>query len=256
MGGGSVRALVDDLRNERLTHGRPPGAVVLLLQEVYRRSDVVPRHLAPGARTARAMRHAPADDPDRDIESVAKALGLSLLYVPSMRNGDARSMEDRGNAILSTLPLHDYTAIELPLERQRRVVVAATLTTRTADGAPLALRVASVHLTNMVAHHGWLLSEPGRTRQARALARGLDDGPIVIGGDLNTWFGAWDGAYREFARRFAAPSTTDHRPTFLLLRLDHFFQRLPAGWRFDVHRADDRYGSDHYPLIGELEIVQ
>ena len=51
-----------------------------------------------------------------------------MLYAPSMRNGEsAGGGEDRGNAIVSTLPLADPTVIELPLERQRRVVVAASI---------------------------------------------------------------------------------------------------------------------------------
>jgi hypothetical protein len=41
-----------------------------------------------------------------------------------MRNGGVD--EDRGNAILATLPLRDVAAIELPLVRERRVAVAAS----------------------------------------------------------------------------------------------------------------------------------
>ena len=48
-----------------------------------------------------------------------------------MRNGrPPQTDEDRGNAILSTEPLADLTAIELPFEQQRRVAVAATLRSR------------------------------------------------------------------------------------------------------------------------------
>jgi len=252
VGGGDVRSLVEDLRAGRLTDGRPVSAFVLLLQEVFRQSPRVPSRVPQGARTARRVRGTTAED--RDVESTARALGLALFYVPSMRNGGpGDAAEDRGNAILSTLPLENYTAIELPLERQRRVVPAATVDARAPDGRILKVRVTSVHLTNMVAHHGWLLSEAGRVRQARALARTLDERPIVLGGDFNTWFGAWDGAYREIARRAQAPADRDRRPTFLFLRLDHFFYRLPEGWRFAFHRADSRYGSDHYPLVGELD---
>ncbi|MEN3339278.1 MAG: hypothetical protein V7647_2954, partial [Acidobacteriota bacterium] len=67
------------------------------------------------------------------IEPVAAALGLSLYYVPSMRNGGAAPHEDRGNAILSSLPLTDLAAYELPFERQRRVALGATIAGITSD---------------------------------------------------------------------------------------------------------------------------
>jgi endonuclease/exonuclease/phosphatase family metal-dependent hydrolase len=223
---------------------------VLLLQEVYRRASDVPATLPTGSHAAGFMRHAPAGI-DRDIVDTARALGLDVLYVPSMRNG-SQVQEDRGNAILSTLPLEDDTAIELPFERQRRVAVAATVRVPATDGRSPAVRVASVHLTNMVGHHGWLLSEVARVRQARAFAATIGDDPIVVGGDLNAWFGGLDGAYRELARRVPPGATADARPTFLFMRLDHFFSRPPARWGFGFHRAERRYGSDHYPLIGEL----
>jgi endonuclease/exonuclease/phosphatase (EEP) superfamily protein YafD len=35
--------------------------------------------------------------------------------------------------------------------------------------------------------------------------------------------------------------------------LDYLFFRLPTGWRAHVERGPERYGSDHYPLIGWLE---
>ncbi len=255
VGGGDVSALVADLMAGRLTNHRPVMKFVLILQEVYRAGHGVPSRPPEGAKGAGAVHGAPSGTPGRDIEAIADTLGLDLFYVPSMRNGGAAETgEDRGNAILSTEPLTDYTAIELPLERQRRVALAATVTTTAADGRPYALRVASVHLTNMVAHHGWILSEAGRVRQARALAPALDAPSIVVGGDFNTWFGTSDGAYREIGRHVPPAPEADRRPTFMFMRLDHFFRRLPEGSAFRVRRADDRYGSDHYPLIADLSI--
>ena len=68
-------------------------------------------------RSAFAIR--PRDPESMDIDDHAASLGLSILYVPSMRNGpDLR--EDRGNAIISTEPLLDPFALELPLARQPR----------------------------------------------------------------------------------------------------------------------------------------
>ena len=76
-------------------------------------------------RPARRRRIPGPRAPRADIVEVADALGLNLRYVPSMRNGADRS--DRGNAILSDLPLSHAWAFELPLVLQRRVPVAATL---------------------------------------------------------------------------------------------------------------------------------
>ena len=103
----------------------------------------------------------------------------------------------------------------------------------------------------------WILgSEYARIRQARGLAAWLSDGtPTILGGDFNTWAGFSDGAYKETARAFHATVPTDRRATFLgLLRLDHLFFRLPRGWRATFERGPSRFGSDHYPLIGSVEI--
>jgi endonuclease/exonuclease/phosphatase family metal-dependent hydrolase len=254
VGGGDIGALVDDLRKGRLTGGRPAPDFGLLLQEVYRSGQMVPQAVAADARVARAVR--PGGANRRDVVTTARTLGLSLFYVPSMRNGPpAVSDEDRGNAILSTLPLDDLTAVELPLEHQRRIVVAASAHGR-GSGRSWALRLVSAHFTNAVGHHLWLLSEPARVRHALALASALDDDiPTLLGGDLNTWFGYQDGAYKVLARSFSTSAPPDdRRPTFNIMRLDHVFYRLPQGWRATVRRAESRYGSDHYPLIAELTI--
>jgi len=249
VGGGDVSQLVADLRAGRLTGGVRVDDFVLLLQEVLRRGDNVPAPMPEGAKAAGRVQHRSAGGRDEEIAATARANDLALFYAPSMRNGaDAR--EDRGNAILATLPLENVTGIELPHERQRRLALAATLG-GTLDGEPLGVRVVSAHLSNAVAHHLWLFSSFGRARQARALVRTLTERPLIVGGDFNTWFGSWDRAYRELARAFDTPRG-DRHPTFWILRLDHFFVCVPAAWRVTVHRAESRYGSDHYPLIARI----
>jgi endonuclease/exonuclease/phosphatase family metal-dependent hydrolase len=168
-----------------------------------------------------------------------------------MRNGrPGATSEDRGNAILSSVKLLDVTAIELPLERQRRVAIAATVMVKGREGNTQPVRLICTHFTNMVMHHMWLLSESGRLRQARALAETLPaDGSLIVGGDLNSWFGFRDAAYRQLAATLSHASTEDRRPTFGPMRLDHLLFRLPEGWRTGLRRADSKYGSDHYPLI-------
>lgn len=251
VGAGDIDRFVADLRSGRLT-GRPETAFIVLLQEAYRSGADVPG--GSGAKWASAER--PGGQRERvEVTRAATRLGLSSIYIPSMRNGPpGATSEDRGNAILSTAPLSDVAAIELPLERQRRIAIAATVTVRPAGGAPVALRVVCTHFTNMVMHHLWLLSESGRLRQARALSGVLPrDGPLIVGGDLNAWFGYHDAAYRELAPAFRRPAAEDRRPTFGPMRLDHLLFRLPDGWRADLRRADRKYGSDHYPLVATID---
>ena len=214
--------------------------------------------LEPPASFASMIRSMRPDGSREEIEAVATRLGLHAYYVPSMRNGaPAASAEDRGNAILSTLPLTDFTAIELPFERQRRVAVAATVAGVSHTGTPWKVRVVSAHLDNMVgARRLWIAGgEFGRTRQARGLVSALQGADaLVLGADLNSWFGFHDGAYRTAAAAFPGTPVTDRRATFHgMLRLDHLFFRLDEGWRAKFARADNAFGSDHYPLVGEIQ---
>ena len=97
---GDLDGLIARLRGGALTGGRPVSHFVLLVQELYRRGDEVPA-FDDRDRSAFAIR---ARDPEvPDIDDHAAALGLSVLYVPSMRNG-RELREDRGNAIISTEP--------------------------------------------------------------------------------------------------------------------------------------------------------
>jgi endonuclease/exonuclease/phosphatase family metal-dependent hydrolase len=239
-----------------LTRQVGPGVpIVFLLQEAFRSGSDVPGAIEPGATFARRILGVGADGRREEIQALAAGLGLHAYYVPSMRNGGPlTSVEDRGNAILSTAPLDDLSAIELPFERQRRVAVGATVSGRAGDGAPWRLRVVSAHLDNMAgASRLWIAgSEFARTRQARGLVAALGrDAPVVLGADLNTLFGFSDSAYLEAARAFPDTHVTDRRTTFRgLLRLDHLFFRLDDGWTATFHRAESSYGSDHYPLIG------
>lgn len=253
LGAGDVERLVADLRRTN-----PTAPIVLLLQEVYRGGPEVPTLLSRTSAFASRLKGLRADGRRDEVESIASALGMGAYYVPSMRNGSPLlSDEDRGNAILSTLPLSDLMAFELPFERQRRVAVGATLQGTSAAGTPWELRVVSTHLDNMSGvKRLWLASELGRVRQTRSLLNQLEDEPsVILGGDFNTWFGFADQAFRETARAFPGTPVTDRRATFHgLLRLDHLFFRLPERWSGSFRRADDSYGSDHYPLIATITL--
>jgi len=247
-GAGDLAALVRDLRAGRLSDGQPVGHFVLLLQEALRIDSIVP---AAGADREGARRLVRSAQPV-DVVAFAREAGLSLFYLPSMRNGlgaeDGR--EDRGNAILSTLPLTELRALELPFVRQRRVVPVALL----GGGDPgAAITVASVHLDPFVGGDRlWLLGAvASRGRQARVVADALPPfGPLAIGGDFNTWRGAGEPAVAEM-RRISDPAPWPAEPTFANGRvLDHLFFRLPPPLRGTYRRAPQTYGSDHFPLVG------
>jgi endonuclease/exonuclease/phosphatase family metal-dependent hydrolase len=240
VGAGDVVRLVRDLREGRLTAGLAVRDYVLLLQEVVRVGDAVPR-LTGADRLPRAF---PAPRAGFDVESVAGALGAALAYAPSMRNSPR--LEDRGVAVLSSLPIEGVRVIELPLERQRRAAVVARL-----RGG---LAVASVHFDTAA---GLMAGGPGATRhrQARAIVEALSEepAPLVIGGDLNTWWGDDEPAVKALRAVFPDAVTAPVRwtwagPLGLTAKLDYVFART-NGNPVPVRRLPDRYGSDHYPLL-------
>lgn len=248
-GRGDVARLLDTLA------GRRP--IVLMLQEAYRSGSAVPSALDLTASFAGRLGGVRVSGADTDVESLASVFGLSLFYVPSMRNGGISSDEDRGNAILSNLPLTDLQAVELPFERQRRVAVAATVSGTDGQGRPWKLRVVSAHLDGLSSARSiWLGGEFSRARQARALRDAVrSDDAVVLGGDFNTWFAFSEPAFVETLVEFPDTTLTDRRATFGgILRLDHLFFDLEPGWRAAFARAETTFGSDHYPLVGTIHL--
>ena len=259
VGGGDIGRLVSALEAGKLTDGQAVRHFVLLLQEVYRQGSAVPLDLH--ADVPRRFTLAPPDVDREEIVATAARLGLHLYYVPSMANGrpaPGEQPEDRGNAILSTLPLTDLAAIELPFEAQRRVAVAATVSGVSSAGHDWDLRLVSAHLDHR-SRNGRLLQSfgGGRTRQARALVGALTGDRIVLGADLNTWsIPALEGAIGILQANFPQPESTSVEPTFGTsahlggMRLDRLMYRVPPSWAGPVKRIGDTFGSDHHPLIG------
>ena len=250
VGNGDIRRFIKDLREGTLT-GRPVEHFVLLLQEALRSEGVPPL----GATAAGALRIR-ARDASQDIVQVSRDFGLALIYVPSMRNGNSRSdpAADRGSAILSTMPLEQPVAVELPGERQRRVAIIAAVATPMDDaGTPLSVGV--VHLDALgSARRLWVLSTPSmRESQVKAMAPLLPTGPLVLGADLNTWHGTDERAARYLSQFFPdAPRSSDRRRVGFRV-LDYLFLR-PNGQRTARSvEAPHAYGSDHRPLIGWIE---
>lgn len=243
---GRIDALLDDLNAGRIA-GAAPTSVILLLQEAYRAGTDVP----PFPRGAKAPHIISSRSPQPDVVEIARRRGLAYAYVPSIRNG-RYPREDRGCAILSTLPLEEVTAYELVHERQRRVAVGATVHL-SVGGIDRRVRVFSLQLDT----HGILdpLGHAVHLKQIAALLPNLGCGPrdvsdCLLGGDFNSFFGGNERAVAVTRAWFGASDESDRRWTQIMGRLDHVFWHIPRGdWVPHTRRLDSRYGSDHYPLI-------
>jgi endonuclease/exonuclease/phosphatase family metal-dependent hydrolase len=176
-----------------------------------------------------------------------------------MRNGrdpGPSGPEDRGSAILSTLPLSDVAAIELPMSRHRRVAVGAGIAGDALSGRGWRLQVVSAHLDTVGSWRSlYLFSSHLRRRQASHLVSAVQHAEaLVIGADMNSWSeGPVEPAVTLL--RGALPDTPAPRwePTFEgIWRLDYLFFRMPPPWRAFSRRLDPSFGSDHHPLIGGL----
>lgn len=253
---GRLSELIDSLRAGALTDGKPVEHFVLLVQELYRRGDAVPEFDI-GDRSAHAIR--PRDPDSADIEDYAADLGLSIYYVPSMRNGP-ELREDRGNAIISTEPLIDPIALELPLARQRRVALGSAVQVQTPDGVRR-LELIDAHLEPLSSPKTlWVFKNP-RGAQVRAILDLLETSRyadrsttagVILGGDFNTVRGGADERAIRLVRTWSMRVDEDPRDTHMMGRLDYLFFHLPDGWRASTRRLDERFGSDHHPVIGRL----
>lgn len=230
--------------------GRDTG-LVILMQEAFRAGSDVPESLPRDLDVPSSIR---PRRPTPDVVAIAKRLGMSVAYVPSMRNGSASSLEsreDRGNAILSTEPLSDIRAIELPFGKQRRVAVAATITPR---GSRIGvMRVITTHFD----------TNGDRVAQAEALAQRMEslvDLPLLVAGDLNSRRGFGDRSVTAISRRIGIESCGTQRtlhwpwrldvPLFFLIgRVDFMFSTLDASVTRSCQTLSHAYDSDHLPIL-------
>jgi endonuclease/exonuclease/phosphatase family metal-dependent hydrolase len=262
IGRGRLHEVITSIREGRFrSQGADPDLpLIVLAQEALRSDASVP---ATASRQAGRLSVAQLGS-QADVVETARNLNLSLRYAPSMRNGDSRS--DRGNAILSSVPLDDAQAIELPLVLQRRVAVSAAIRLR-----DLSLRVVSAHLDPRgPPGHQWL-GAAGRELQARHLLRSLTDDTVILGADLNLGRGRYERAWRlltEAGFTFGVPpAAPSWRHTFHALPrlvLDYLLIRDPgrAVRRAAVHRLDEHpldrgprvFGSDHHPLLARIDL--
>lgn len=241
--------------------------VVLILQEAYRQSDGLPAMADPRLAGSPAL-YPRRPDEDPDVVETAARCGLAAAYLPSGRNGADRPGQrrvDKGNAILSTLPLDGLVAIEIPFETERKVALVASV--------PLPrgrrLRIVAVHLDVITNFRRALLSgNQNRVRQVRGLVEALDSlersegvsPPTLVGGDFNTWSG-FEGALRLLRADFPDSPPWGGEGTRGPFPTDHIFFRNNEDTASKVtlladsyRRLDVRYGSDHEPKFVWLSL--
>jgi endonuclease/exonuclease/phosphatase family metal-dependent hydrolase len=260
MGRGRLLELVKRLRAGAL--GAPGDLTpVLLIQEAFRQDDTVPARSNGYAARELVTRLRPT----QDVVEVARSLRWNLRYVPSMRNGAQRS--DRGNAILTPLPLGPAEAVELPFALQRRVAVGAAATVA---GHPL--RLLSAHLDPRGPIGYKWLGAAARGNQMAHLLAGLEDPTVVLGADLNLGRGRGERAWRLLLEHGFEHGVPPMMPTWRhtyhalpRLVIDYLLVRNRAGAirstvvrRVDEDSADrglNVFGSDHHPLMAVVELT-
>jgi endonuclease/exonuclease/phosphatase family metal-dependent hydrolase len=238
---------------------------VLLVQEAHRASNEIPA-IPEGVSLPSAIGRSSARASRSDIVEIADRCGLSLFYAPSMRNGaevEGEIPEDRGNAILASIPLSGHSAIELPLETQRRVAVAALA--HPPGREPI--RVVSFHLD--VAANMLRVITTGnstRLRQGLGLASALEEldrghrqVATIMGGDVNSW-SEKESVIRHLTERFPESPKATAEGTRGSYPTDHMFLRTVEGSKVSLDEGSyrvvpDEYGSDHRGRVLTVSFV-
>jgi endonuclease/exonuclease/phosphatase family metal-dependent hydrolase len=269
VGGGDVPAFLQTelgLTCEGSSSRLAPGAhqFVLLVQEAFRRSNEIP-DTPPGATIPRAVAEGERPGERLDAVEVADRCGLSLVYVAAARNGSQPNdgkREDKGVAILSTLPLEDVFFIELPYEAARRVAASATVRDESGRG----LRLANLHLISAAGPSRVLTTGNGsRLRQGLAVGDALDQAeaagePIstLLAGDFNTW-SERETTLLRLREQFPDSPPPLEEGTHGPFPTDHILFRAGPGdvalLESSYLRLEESYHSDHHPILVRLRFA-
>ena len=264
-GAGDLLRFIEDELGHSCASGRPESHFVLLLQEALRRSPDIPA-TGPSRAIPPPVSESPRGSERVDVVRGAQRCGLSLFYVAAARNGAGEReglREEKGNAILSSLPISDPAVVELPFEGARRVSAVATVTAPTGDS----FRVASVHFLSSA--RPWRVLTTGnasRLREASGLLEALDHIeaetgalPTIAAGDLNTW-SMRETALLHLRDHFEDSPDPLDEPTRGSFPTDHILFRSGPSSLAEIpsesyRRIDDTYNSDHHPVIAALEMA-
>lgn len=191
----------------------------------------------------------------------------------------ANAPQVTGNAILSRFPIHSVSRINLPachdwfLEQRDGAIQLEERQTRRGGrmaliasidlpgGGDNDLTAVSVHLENK--------SWPGcRQKQLEFLLRALSEikGPMIVGGDLNTWGTSYvEKSFFESAVRAGFSwEANDNRPTYSLaglpLRLDYLLFRKGDGLHKTTAMTLSSINSplrvsDHDPIYSRFQLI-
>jgi endonuclease/exonuclease/phosphatase family metal-dependent hydrolase len=178
------------------------------------------------------------------VESIARQLRYNYIYYPTVFS--RRRQSEYGIAILSKWPLKDPDKILLPNWLpgwvENRFAVKAVTTMNDRD-----ITVYNTHLDLM-----WM--EP----QVKFLASEMDkqDGPIILGGDFNTWR-PWSIPFLEDLmkgvglERLTRESGYTFEVSGLKFTLDHIFSE-ELDYTSGVYRKTN--ASDHHPVWVEIKL--
>jgi endonuclease/exonuclease/phosphatase family metal-dependent hydrolase len=177
---------------------------------------------------------------------LAEWLEMSATFAPCIACGEERY----GIATLSRLPVRSVRQIELPQrDNLPRSEPRRALVTRIALTGHRAIDVVNTHLS---------LRRRERAAQVAAIAAALDQGDLVVAGDLNCT--TLSGSFRALCAglRPAARGARSFPARLPLVQIDHILYRgriavVTSGvWT----AGPARQASDHLPVVAELALAE
>ncbi|MEO8507640.1 MAG: endonuclease/exonuclease/phosphatase family protein, partial [Betaproteobacteria bacterium] len=181
-----------------------------------------------------------------DVQQILEAARLRWIMASSFTYGGA----DIG-VLTATRAIPVANCTQRVVEPLLRLPKSSIITWLKLSGTRTTLAVANVHAIN------FSLSLGTYEEQLAALfgALAAHDGPIIVGGDLNTWTRARQDAVRAFATRLRLveiPFAEDQRTLFLGNQVDHLLVR---GLTVISAEAIPVRSSDHNPVAAVLRFA-
>jgi endonuclease/exonuclease/phosphatase (EEP) superfamily protein YafD len=180
------------------------------------------------------------------LQKVLRGAGLRFVM------GSSFIYEDADHGVLTATRVAPVAACTQRIEEPLlRIPKSAVISWLPLPGTTRTLAVANVHSIN------FSLSLGSYEAQLDALADALapHEGPLLVGGDLNTWSQARLDAVERFARRLnliEVPFVEDKRTLFLGNQVDHLLVR---GLVVSTSHATPVASSDHNPVSAVVRLA-